>query len=448
MNATPDSLDLVWLTERCISLQVGLTKPARSDLRAQHQASVGADNAAADTQTSRERIATLLAAMGQPRLQWQPTPESDCLPMVALLPELGCVIVYATTASGLWLLDTPSGRKQLAHLPPGAHFAAIGAPAAIAGSGNAYGLFRQVLLSHKGIFLQAALASLLANFLALASSMFSMQVYDRVMPTQGISTLVVLTTGVLLAALLELIIRMVRSRILDGAIQSMDLTLSHTIFMRLLGIRMDQFPASAGTLSAQLRSYEMIRSFASTATLYLAVDTPFALLFLGVIVMLAGPEVAIVPVVFFILALAIGLLYRNRIAHYARIGTTSSNRKLGLLVETVAAAESIKAAGSGWHHLTRWNRINQQSVEADARIRQCSEQATQLASSIQQVSYVLLVAVGAYLAVTNHLSTGGLVACSILSGRVLAPVGALPGLIVQWAHARSALDNLEKVFAL
>jgi ATP-binding cassette subfamily C protein LapB len=446
MSAHPDPIDLAWLTQCCVGLHVGLAKPARGDPRAQHQAGVAVKNTTTDT--GREQISALLAAMGQPRLHWQCAPQPDSLPMVALLPELGCVIVYAMTGSGVRLLDTPSGRKQLANLPAGAHFAAIGAPPPTAISGSAYQLFRQVLLSHKGIFLQAALASMLANFLALASSMFSMQVYDRVMPTRGIPTLVVLTTGVLLAALLELLIKMIRSRILDGSIQSMDLTLSHTIFRRLLGIRMDQFPASAGTLSAQLRSYEMIRSFASSATLYLVVDTPFALLFLGVIVMLAGPEVAMVPVVFFGIALAIGLFYRNRIAHHAKIGTAASNRKLGLLVETVAAAESIKAAGSGWHHLTRWHHTNEQSVAADARIRQYSERATLLALSMQQVSYLLLVAVGAYVAVTNHLSTGGLVACSILSGRVLAPVGALPGLIVQWAHARSALDNLEKVFAL
>ena len=451
MSTRTDSIDLVWLAQCCVAMHVGLTRPARSDLHARHTAGIAAaysSTTTADTDTDRERIGTLLATMGQPHLDWQSSPQPDALPMVALLPELGCVVLYATTATGQWLLDTPSGRKQLAKLPTGACYAALGASAVMPESGSAYSLFRQVLLSHKGLYLQAALATILANFLALASSMYSMQVYDRVMPTQGLSTLLVLTTGVLLAGLLELLIKMVRSRILDGAVQSMDLTLSHSIFMRLLRIRMDQFPASAGTLSAQLRSYELIRSFASSVTLYLIVDAPFALFFLVVILMLAGPEVAMVPVVFFMIALGIGLFYRRRIAHHAKAGSTASNRKLGLLVETVEAAESIKAAGSGWHLLSRWNRMNQQSVEADVKIRHYSEQATHLALSVQQMSYVLLVAVGAYVAITNHLSMGGLVACSMLAGRVLAPAAALPGLIVQWAHARSALDNLEKVFAL
>jgi ATP-binding cassette subfamily C protein LapB len=455
MSICHDPIDLAWLTRCCIGMHVGLTKPARGNLHARRESesapTTGASStisAATDTDASRDCIGKLLATMGQPNVEWHSSPQPAALPMVALLPEMGCFILYATTTDGQWLFNTPTGRRQLAQLPAGACFAALGAPAATPEYGSAFALFRQVLLSHKIFYLQAALATILANFLALASSMFSMQVYDRVMPTQGLSTLLVLTTGVLLAALLELLIKMVRSRILDAAIQSMDLTLSHSIFMRLLRIRMDQFPASAGTLSAQLRSYELIRSFASSATLYLIVDAPFALFFLGVIVMLAGPEVAMVPVVFFIVALAIGLFYRRRIAHHATVGSTVSNRKLGLLVETVEAAESIKAAGSGWHLLSRWNRMNQQSVEADVKIRHYSEQATHLALSVQQMSYVLLVAVGAYVAITNHLSTGGLVACSMLAGRVLAPAAALPGLIVQWAHARSALDNLEKVFAL
>ncbi len=314
---------------------------------------------------------------------------------------------------------------------------------------TAFALFRNALLARKGIFVQAAAASLLANMLALAAALYSMQVYDRVIPTQGISTLLVLTVGVLIAIVLELVVKFARSHVLEAAVKGMDLELSHAIFARLLGIRMDQFPASVGTLSAQLRSYEMIRRFASSATLYLAVDTPFALLFLAVIALLAGMQMAAIPVVFFMLALAIGLFYRRRIARHAVTGNAAANQKLGLLVETVESAESIKAAGAGARQLKRWNALNHQSVEDDIQIQRYSEQATYLAGFMQQVSYIMLIAVGAWIAATStDLTMGGLIACSILSGRVLGPVAALPGLIVQWAHARAALDSLEKVFAL
>ena len=314
---------------------------------------------------------------------------------------------------------------------------------------TAFALFRNTLLARKGIFIQAAAASLLANTLALAAALYSMQVYDRVIPTQGLATLLVLTVGVLIATVLELVVKFSRSHVLEAAVKGMDLELSHTIFVRLLGIRLDQFPASVGTLSAQLRSYEMIRRFASSATLYLAVDTPFALLFLAVIALLAGVQMAAIPVVFFILALAIGLFYRRRIARHAQSGNAAANRKLGLLVETVESAESIKADGAGPRQLKRWNALNHQSVEDDIQIQRYSEQATYLAGFMQQTSYIMLIGVGAWIAATStNLTMGGLIACSILSGRVLGPVAALPGLIVQWAHARAALDNLEKVFAL
>lgn len=297
--------------------------------------------------------------------------------------------------------------------------------------------------------MQAAGAALLANLLLLSTSLYSMQVYDRVIPSQGVATLTVLTTGVLIALLLELVIKLARSHLLEAAVQGMDLELSHAIFQRLLGLRLDQFPPAVGSLSAQLRSYETIRAFLSSATLYLLVDAPFALLFLGVIAIIAGPAVALIPAGFFVLALVVGFIHKGRVARHAQSGFAAANRKLGLLVETVEAAEGIKAVGAAARQGARWHELTRQGVEDEQAIRRVSESATYWAGFIQQVSYVLLVAAGAWIAATStELTAGGIIACSILSGRVLAPVAALPGLMVQAAHACAALEALEKVFAL
>lgn len=446
---------LGWLSRRCAALCPQVRQPSRREISAmERKASPEAFDSTGCGDSAEPILHTLEAlfeSMGLNAPEWHESPLRDALPMVALLPGLGCRIVYARTAEGHWLMEGPSGSQQFSHLPEGGLYSAIVAPVPLEESaqGSALAMFKAVLFAHKGIFVQAALASLLANMLALGASLYSMQVYDRVIPTQGISTLIVLTTGVLIAAVLELIIKMARSAILEYSIKGMDLELSHKIFLRLLGIRMDQFPPSVGTLSAQLRSYETIRGFASSATLYLAVDAPFALLFLGVIWVLAGTQVAIVPAAFFALALSIGLFYRQRIVQHAKSGNAASNRKLGLLVETVESAESVKAMGAGWQQLTRWDALSRQSVDDDVKIRHFSEQAAYFAAFMQQASYIMLVAAGAWIASTStELTQGGLVACSILSGRVLGPVGALPGLIVQWAHAKAALDNLEKVFML
>ncbi|WP_395668278.1 ATP-binding cassette domain-containing protein [Rhodoferax sp.] len=310
-------------------------------------------------------------------------------------------------------------------------------------------LFRDALVDRSHLFVQAAAAALLANSLSLFAALYSMQVYDRVIPTQGLSTLTVLTVGVLIAAVLELVVKVARAYILESAVKGMDIELSHAIFRRLLRLRMDQFPATVGTLAAQLRSYETIRGFTSSATLYLLVDAPFALLFLAVIALLAGVSLAAIPAVFLVIAVAIGLFYKARIARHAKSSSAASNKKLGLLVEAVESAENIKAAGAAPAQMAHWNNLCRQTIDDDIDIRRYSEQATYWAGFIQQVSYVCIVAMGAWVAAsTTNLTTGGLIACSILSGRVLGPVAALPGLIVQWAHARAALEGLEKVFAL
>lgn len=455
MTVESAAIRLDWLAQRCVALYPQAHQPSRREINALQRKVVPGTLESGECADALDPLLHTLESfyesMGLHAPEWRKAPTRDALPMVALLPGVGCRILYACTPEGHWLMEGPSGSQQLYHLPEGGIYSAIAAPAAAESefASGALAMFKLALLARKGIFVQAALASLLANMLALGASLYSMQVYDRVIPTQGISTLIVLTTGVLLAAVLELVVKMARSSILEHSVKGMDLELSHKIFLRLLGIRMDQFPASVGTLSAQLRSYETIRAFASSATLYVAVDAPFALLFLGVIWMLAGTHVAAVPAVFFAIALSIGLFYRRRIVRHAETGNAASNRKLGLLVETVESAESVKAMGAGWQQLTRWDALNRQSVDDDVKIRHYSEQASYFAAFMQQASYIMLVAAGAWIAsTTTDLTMGGLIACSILSGRVLGPVGALPGLIVQWAHAKAALDSLEKVFSL
>ena len=316
-------------------------------------------------------------------------------------------------------------------------------------SSTAAELFRAVLRAERPAFLAAAAGSLLANLIALASSLYSMQIYDRVIPTQGLSTLTVLTVGALGACVFELIIKMARARILEASVRNMDATLASNMFERLLAIRIDQLPPGVGSISAQLRSYESIRGFASAMTMYVAVDAPFGLLFLFVMWMLAGVDLVLVPAAFFLIALGVGVMYRRRIAAHARNASAAGNRKAGLLVETVENAEGVKAMGTQPQQLSRWNELSVQCMDDELAIKHYSESSSYFAGFVQQTSYIVMIGVGAYIAATSTaLTTGGLIACSILSGRVLAPIGMLPGLIVQWAHARIALTNLERIFAL
>jgi ATP-binding cassette, subfamily C, bacterial LapB len=442
---------VLWLARRLPDLVKDL-RPMQSHMMAELEGRLTVLQEMSVTRDGlRDCVDHAFRAMGVRSQAWVEGSAAARLPAAAIHPDIGAFILHQHTPAGGWLLEDATGRRHVTVLPQGALYTEIHATQAesLDFYRTAGELFRGALRDNRRYFFHAAIASVVINLFGLLTSLYSMQVYDRVIPTQGLSTLYALTAGIAVGILLELIAKFARAAITEHSIRSMDLELSHSIFERLLRVRMDQFPASVGTLSAQLRSYEMIRSFASSVTLYLLVDTPFALIFLAIIYLLGGPLVAAVPVAFFIVALAVGFLFRRGMERHALSGQAAANRKLGLLVEAVESAESIKASGAGWQFLARWNGLTRTNVDEDMRLRHLGESASHYAGFLQQISYVLLVATGAYVASTStSLTAGGIIACSIISGRVLTPAGMLPGLMVQWANAKSAMRSLSHIFTL
>ena len=394
-------------------------------------------------------VAKLYESMGADDLVWSEEIKPEALPLLGVGIQAGFLLLHARNPDGSWLAEGASGLRQLQELPDGLRFSAVIGRARRKNKGSAKQMFRFALSEHKSFFMYAALATVLMNLLALVTSLYSMQVYDRVIPSQGVDTLFTLTSGVLISIVLETMTKFMRSSIMDQAIERMDLKLSHNIFDRLLRVRMDQFPASVGTLSGQLRSYEMIRSFVSSVAIYLLVDTPFALLFLAVIFMVGGGLIGAIPLTFFLICLGLGFFFKGRIEAHAKASQAASNKKLGLLVEAVESAEVIKATGASWHFQGKWNALTRQNMTEDLSMRHISEASGYYSAALQQISYVMLVGIGAYIASTStNLTSGSLIACSILSGRVLQPVASLPGLMVQWANAKSSMGSLEGVFKL
>jgi ATP-binding cassette subfamily C protein LapB len=223
--------------------------------------------------------------------------------------------------------------------------------------------------------------------------------------------------------------------------------LSRTIYLRFLAIRLDQLPQSVGGLAAQMRGYETVRGFFTAMTTNLLVDAPFALIFL-LLIGLIGGWLALIPLLFFILCVVVGLYYRKQVDAFAGKSNAASNQKTGLLVETIEGAESIKSGQGGWRMLARWMKTTDDARDFDLQMRNISEHSQHLASALQQISYTLLIAAGALLVSRGDMTIGGLIACSILSGRVLAPVSMIPGQLVQWAHAKAALQGLDRLWAL
>ncbi|MDD5053112.1 MAG: ATP-binding cassette domain-containing protein [Sulfuricurvum sp.] len=381
--------------------------------------------------------------------QWSETLEHEALPVLALVPNGGLHVIIELEADGSWKSETPIDVQKTWEFPLGTLFTSVKIERSENKKTSATEMFKEIALRQKPFVIYAAIASLSINILALGTSFFSMQVYDRVIPTQGTSTLIALSIGVFIAIFLEMILKLSRSSILDHAAKNMDIAYSHDIFSRFLKIRSDALPKSIGTLSGQLQSYGTVRSFISSAALYLVVDFPFSLLFLAVIVLIAGWQMGLIALVFLAISIITGMIFKKKIEILSQTSTMASHKKLGLLVETVENAENVKATGAGWSILSRWNALSEDGIYDDIEIRHYSELSNYMTAFFQQLSYVALVATGAYLvSETNTMTMGGLIATTILSGRVLSPIAMLPNLLVQWGRTKIAVKDLDNVYRL
>lgn len=386
-----------------------------------------------------------------------PPPREMTRPDRALLP-LACmhlqhglgVIVDQRAHNGCWVVAFPSGERDI----PTADLCGVGkiAQVRLRATGALKTGFRRAvsraLRLYRGALVEASLASAFIGLLALMTSLFSMQVYDRVIPTRGEHTLVVLGVGVMLTIAIELVMKVARSKLMDEVASGLDARLSRHIFQRLLSVRLDQMPGSVGSLASQIRGYEQVRSYYTASTLFALVDVPVALLFIGVVGVIGSPLVAAVPLVACIVAVVLGVWQRKRIRQLAVEGAQSANLKTGLLVEAVEGAETIKAGSGGWKFLSRWIYVNEQAIGNDLRLRGAMDSLAYTAATLQQLSYVAVVVAGAWAVIAGSMTMGALIACSILSGRIMSPILTLPGLLVQHAHAQAAMDGLEKLYDL
>ena len=402
----------------------------------------------------KEQLKSIATQLQVPQAQWLQVADAARVPALLFSKQQNeWGVLRGQNALGQWVSewwDAPSnGWQERVNTTLNEHLVAtfkLSRPY-VASKSPVYQLIRDEIFAHKTLLREAVIGGLMINIVALATSFYSMQVYDRVIPASATQTLLVLTLGVLFAIIFELVTKRLRSSLYERLINEVDQRLARTIYLRFLAIRLDQLPQSVGGLAAQMRGYETVRGFFTSITTNFLVDTPFALLFLCIIMLIAG-WLALIPLIFFVGCVIVGLYYRKQIDAFAGKSNAASNQKTGLLVETIEGAETIKSGQGGWRMLSRWMKTTDDARDYDLQMRNISEHSQHLASAMQQISYTLMVAAGALLVSRSELTMGGLIACSILSGRVLAPVGMIPQQLVQWAHTTAALQGLDRLWAL
>ncbi len=306
---------------------------------------------------------------------------------------------------------------------------------------------KQALQAHAPIFKRVTIATLLINLLAIMTSLFAMQVYDRVVPNFAYATLWVLTLGIVIALVFDFVFKWVRLLFLETLSRRADAALSQFFFERLMAMKVDRRPAKAGTLVSQVRDYEAVKAFFTSTTLFAIADLPFALLFMLVIALLGG-YVALVPLAFMPLCFAIGWLVQKPLSRFMQQQTDESARRHGILIDVIQGAESVKALHAEWRFGLLWEQLTRVLAGHAESVRRLSAKASFLTGSFQQLAYVLILVVGVYRIEAGALTMGGLIACSILGSRVLAAVAQITPLLVQWQQAKYALSVLDNLLVM
>lgn len=445
----PVANQLLWAVQRLSQMQGGRLEPLRLK--------TGVDDCL-KRESAFQVLAALCRYLEKPAPKRLKRPDRAHAPMLACHPQAGWGVLVDRAPDGRWVLMTAQGpaplpEEELRDLCFVAHFGikvnlGFGLFVKEDESLTFFSHVRHTLLLYRREIVESCIASAFIGFLALATSMFSMQVYDRVIPTRSEYTLVILSLGVFISILVELAMKFARSQVMDYVVVGLDNRLSREIFDRLLQLRVDQVPNSVGSLASQMRGYEQVRGFYTATTLFTIIDLPLAVLFTVVIAAVASPWVALVPLVFGVVSIFIGLSIRQKIMAQAKESAALTNLKTGLLVEAVEGIETIKAGSGGWKFLSRWIGVNAQTIMSDLKTRGATESVGYLAGSVQQISYAGLVVVGSLMVMQGHMTMGALIASSILSGRILAPIMAIPGLLVQYSHAQAALEGLERLYTL
>ncbi|MCG8905993.1 type I secretion system permease/ATPase [Pseudomonas sp. DP-17] len=307
--------------------------------------------------------------------------------------------------------------------------------------------FRDTLRLSRWLYTDALVASLLINLLGMLVPLFVMQTYDRVVPNQALSTLWVLAAGLLIGTLFELLLRVLRSNLLDMAGKKTDVVLSATLFERITGMSLKARPETVGGFAQSIHDFQGLREFLTALTLTSLIDLPFSLLMILVIGLLGGWLVA-VPLLAFPITIVFALIIQSRLRDTVQKSLTLGAERQALLIETLGGLETLKACGAESERQYRWESTHGALARLDNHARFLSALATNGTLFLQQFAGLAMICAGVYSILAGNLSVGALVASYMLNSRVLAPLGQIAGLITRYQQARLTMKSTDALMEL
>lgn len=307
--------------------------------------------------------------------------------------------------------------------------------------------FWKVMIKSWPLYSEVLLASLLVNIFALVIPLFTMNVYDRVVPNHAIDTMWVLASGVALVFLFDMLLKTLRSYFIDVANKHTDLELSASIFQQVLGLSMTNRPRSVGSLANTVQSFEAFRDFITSSTMTILVDLPFVCIFLFVIYLIGG-SLFWIPFIVIPVILIVGLLLQWPLINLTRKAYQFSAEKQATLFESLSSIETVKTTGAESILQSRWEQIVNEASKNSMHLRLVSNTSISITNLATQIATIAIVIAGVYMISAGELTTGGLIACTILTGRALAPMAQVSTLFTRYFQSMNALESLNQIMQL
>ena len=304
--------------------------------------------------------------------------------------------------------------------------------------------FWGTLAENKNIYRDVMVAAFVVNIFALAMPLFTMNVYDRVVPNRAVETLWVLAIGVAVIVIGDLILRTMRGYFLDWASTRIDIKLSARIMEQVLGLRMEQRPNSVGSFASNLRSFESVRDFITSATITTLIDVPFGLIFIGVIAWIS-PQMVIPVIVGAVVMLLYAFSVQSKMHELSETMYRAGAVRNATLIESLVGLETVKALGIEGTMQRKWEHSAAYLSEVGSKLRLLSSSINNGSNAIQQITAISLILLGVYLVTSGDLTMGGLIACTMLASRALVPISQTAGLLTQYHTASTAMQSLDEI---
>lgn len=304
--------------------------------------------------------------------------------------------------------------------------------------------FWGALAENKHIYRDVLVAAFVVNMFALAMPLFTMNVYDRIVPNRAIETMWVMGLGVLIIVLGDFMLRTMRAYFIDWASARIDVKLSARIMEQVLGIHLDQRPNSVGSFASNLRSFESVRDFITSATITALIDLPFGLIF--IVVMAWINWIMVLPVVVGgLVMLVYALSVQTKMHELSETMYRAGAIRNATLIESLVGLETIKSLGLEGHMQRKWEHSANFLTEVGSKLRLLSSSINVGSNAIQQVITVVMVLLGVYMVTDGSLTMGGLIASTMLASRALAPIAQTAGLLAQYHTASTSLQSLDEI---